>query len=72
LVALIDLRFEVHSEERVLFWMVVKPAYLVAAANVIVSKLSQPMSDLKAMNYGNYPGDRNHLTLGTSRAATLR
>ena len=36
-------------------------AYLVAAANIIVSKLSEPISDLSEMSYGNYPGDGNHL-----------
>ena len=43
-------------------------AYLVAAANIIVSKLSEPISDLSEMSYGNYPGDGNHLTLsGTDK-----
>lgn len=38
-------------------------AYLVAAANFIVMKRSQPLAGLSSMNYGNYPGDGNHLTL---------
>jgi len=45
--------------------------YLVAGPNVIVSKLSKPMSDLKQMNYGNYPGDGKHLTLNSIEASEL-
>ncbi|NKX63293.1 class I SAM-dependent DNA methyltransferase [Labrenzia sp. 5N] len=38
-------------------------AYLVPAADFIVRKNSKPLSELNSMNYGNYPGDGNHLTL---------
>lgn len=38
-------------------------AYLVAAPEFMVSKRSKPLSLLAHMNYGNYPGDGNHLTL---------
>jgi hypothetical protein len=38
-------------------------AYLVAAPDFMVSKRSKPLSALAHMNYGNYPGDGNHLTL---------
>ena len=38
-------------------------AYLVASANLIVSKRSCAAQGLADMNYGNYPGDGNHLTL---------
>lgn len=37
-------------------------AYLSAGNNTVVAKRSQPLSDLGDMNYGNYPGDGNHLT----------
>jgi len=47
-------------------------AYLVAANDFIVSKRSSPLSDISAMNYGNYPGDGNHLTLnGQERLALM-
>ncbi|MCI2808933.1 class I SAM-dependent DNA methyltransferase [Eoetvoesiella caeni] len=45
--------------------------YLVAAPNVIVSKLSSPISDLSEMSYGNYPGDGNFLTLTALEAQEL-
>lgn len=45
--------------------------YLVAGRNVIVSKLSSPISDLAEMKYGNYPGDGNHLTLSPIEASEL-
>ena len=38
-------------------------AYLVPAPDFMVSKRSTPLSHLAHMNYGNYPGDGNHLTL---------
>jgi very-short-patch-repair endonuclease len=37
--------------------------YLVEGQNLIISKLSQTLSKLPEMRYGNYPGDGNHLTL---------
>jgi len=46
-------------------------AYLVAGANVIISKQSQSMSQLSEMNYGNYPGDGNNLTLSADERAVL-
>ena len=46
-------------------------AYLAAGANVIISKQSQSMSELSEMNYGNYPGDGNHLTLNAEEVAAL-
>ncbi len=45
--------------------------YLATGRNVIVSKLSSPISDLAEMNYGNYPGDGNHLTLSSIEASEL-
>ncbi|RSK45408.1 class I SAM-dependent DNA methyltransferase [Bacillus canaveralius] len=45
--------------------------YLAAGRNVIVSKLSSPISDLAEMKYGNYPGDGNHLTLSPIEASNL-
>lgn len=41
-------------------------AYLAPADDFIVEKRSKPLSQLPAMNYGNYPGDGNHLTLSGS------
>lgn len=46
-------------------------AYLVASNDFMVSKRSKPLSALCAMNYGNYPGDGNHLTLKADEARTL-
>lgn len=47
-------------------------AYLVPAPDFMVSKRSKPLSQLSSMNYGNYPGDGNHLTLrGTDREKLL-
>lgn len=46
-------------------------AYLAASRDVIVSKLSTPLSDLSEMNYGNYPGDGNFLTLTRAEASDL-
>ncbi len=46
-------------------------AYLTANANVIISKQSQSMSKLSEMNYGNYPGDGNNLTLSADEGAVL-
>ena len=46
-------------------------AYLASSRNIIVSKLSNPISDLSEMNYGNYPGDGNHLTLTALEASQL-
>lgn len=45
--------------------------YLSASQNIIVSKLSRPLSDLPEMNYGNYPGDGNYLTLSALEAQEL-
>lgn len=46
-------------------------AYLVAGTNVIISKQSQSISKLSEMNYGNYPGDGNHLTLSSADVTAL-
>jgi len=46
-------------------------AYLVAGANVIVAKRSRAAQGLAEMNYGNYPGDGNHLTLDSEEKASL-
>ncbi|HGM5550276.1 TPA: class I SAM-dependent DNA methyltransferase [Pseudomonas putida] len=46
-------------------------AYLVAGANVIVSKRSTSMSGLSEMSYGNYPGDGNYLTLSSDEKINL-
>lgn len=46
-------------------------AYLVAAPNFMVAKRSKPLSQLTTMNYGNYPGDGNHLTLSGSERVKL-
>jgi hypothetical protein len=45
--------------------------YLVAGRNMIVSKLSSPISNLAEMKYGNYPGDGNYLTLSPIEASKL-
>lgn len=45
--------------------------YLIPGKNVIISKLSHPLSGLPEMNYGNYPGDGNHLTLSAAEASEL-
>jgi hypothetical protein len=45
--------------------------YLIGAPNTWVSKSSKPISDLPEMNYGNYPGDGNHLTVGAVEAREL-
>jgi hypothetical protein len=45
--------------------------YLVPGRNIIVSKLTVPLSDLVEMNYGNYPGDGNHLTLSATEASDI-
>lgn len=45
--------------------------YLAVGPNIIVSKLSNPISDLAEMNYGNYPGDGNYLTLNPLEASEL-
>jgi len=46
-------------------------AYLAAGSNVIVSKQFRSMSGLSEMNYGNYPGDGNHLTLSADERVVL-
>ncbi|QXL85213.1 DNA methyltransferase [Comamonas sp. NLF-1-9] len=46
--------------------------YLIAASNIWVEKSSRPISKLPNMNYGNYPGDGNHLTLSPAEARELR
>ncbi|WP_390910865.1 DNA methyltransferase [Pseudosulfitobacter sp. SM2401] len=46
-------------------------AYLVAAPDFIVTKRSTPLSQLTHMNYGNYPGDGNHLTLSGAERIQL-
>ena len=46
-------------------------AYLVAGANVIVSKRSASISGLSEMSYGNYPGDGNYLTLSSDEKIIL-
>lgn len=45
--------------------------YLVASSNVIVEKESSPLADLPDMNYGNYPGDGNHLSLSRAERDSL-
>lgn len=45
--------------------------YLIAAPNIWVTKSSRPISDLPHMNYGNYPGDGNHLTISPVEAREL-
>jgi hypothetical protein len=40
-------------------------AYLVAGSNTIITKQSKSISGLSEMNYGNYPGDGNHLTISS-------
>jgi len=45
--------------------------YLIAAPNTWVSKSSRPISDLPEMNYGNYPGDGNQLTVSPVEAREL-
>jgi len=41
-------------------------AYLVDTSDFIVTKRSQTLSNLSELNYGNYPGDGNHLTLNST------
>ncbi len=45
--------------------------YLIAAPNTWVSKSSKPISVLPEMNYGNYPGDGNNLTVSPDEAREL-
>ena len=45
--------------------------YLVAGENIIVDKAGRPISDLPEMNYGNYPGDGNYLTLSSIEAREI-
>jgi hypothetical protein len=45
--------------------------YINAGANVIVEKRSRAAQGLAEMNYGNYPGDGNHLTLDSEEKALL-
>lgn len=45
--------------------------YLMDTENFIVQKKSEPLSDLPVMNYGNYPGDGNFLTLSNSEKNEL-
>lgn len=46
-------------------------AYLTVGSNTVVTKRSEPLSDLGDMNYGNYPGDGNHLTFSASERREL-
>ncbi|EQD31587.1 methylase, partial [mine drainage metagenome] len=46
-------------------------AYLIPAANVIVKKRLQQLCGLTQMNYGNYPGDGNHLTISRAERDML-
>lgn len=46
-------------------------AYLVQADNIIVQKQSRRISQLSEMNYGNYPGDGNGLTISRDEAIEL-
>jgi hypothetical protein len=46
-------------------------AYLVAGAKVIVTKRFQATHGLAEMNYGNYPGDGNYLTLDSEEKNLL-
>ena len=45
--------------------------YLIDGPNRVVSKASQPISDLPELRYGNYPGDGNFLTLTALEAQDL-
>ena len=45
--------------------------YLAAGGNIIVDKVSRPISDLTEMSYGNYPGDGNYLTISSMEAREL-
>lgn len=46
-------------------------SYLVPAHDVIVVPRTMPLSELGEMNYGNYPGDGNYLTLYSLERAEL-
>jgi len=47
-------------------------AYLAPADDMIVQKRTKPLSSVSQMNYGNYPGDGNYLTLyGQERDAMI-
>ena len=46
-------------------------AYLAAAPDFQISKHTLPISQIGIMNYGNYPGDGNHLTLTMTEVNTL-
>lgn len=46
-------------------------AYLVAAEDFIVTPRTTPLAELADMNYGNYPGDGNNLTLYTTDRAEI-
>ena len=46
-------------------------AYLIPASDFFVEKRSLPLSSLPVMNYGNYPGDGNHLTLSSEERQNL-
>ena len=46
-------------------------AYLVPGDDFIISKRTMPISEVSKMNYGNYPGDANHLTLNRSEKQLL-
>jgi len=41
-------------------------AYLVPAEDFMITPRTKPLAELVEMNYGNYPGDGNHLTLYSS------
>jgi hypothetical protein len=45
--------------------------YLAAGQNIIVSKANRSISSMIEMNYGNYPGDGNYLTINSVEAQEL-
>ena len=46
-------------------------AYLLSGSNIVITKRSQPLSDLAELSYGNYPGDGNNLTLNAAERRDL-
>ena len=46
-------------------------AYLIPGANVIVQKVSKPLTDLSEMNFGNQPVDGGHLLMTRSEVEDL-
>ena len=46
-------------------------AYLIGGPNIIVSKIDAAPKGISMMNYGNYPGDGNYLTLNVTERNEL-